>query len=168
MCSRPQNPTDHLTKEKHSQSMSLKLQTNTKNNCQLKSMSLKPQNLKTKETYKSRLIHKLTTPKPYKRRTLKICEDPASSVFRAGPQPRSCKVSVPSVPCRTSTANVRKNVTSMSEDLSERMLDRVSIDMSEDMSERMNVRRNVKKNVRRYVRRMSERMSEDLSERMSD
>ena len=57
--------------------------------------------------------------------------DHVSSVSRAGPQPRSCELSVP---CRTSTArwNVRKNA-------------RKNV--------RRYVRKNVRKNVRRYVRK---------------
>ena len=94
--------------------------------------------------------------------------DPVSSVFRAGPQPRSCEISVPR---RTSTAilwdqcsapdlNRVRNVSErLSEDVSERMSkdmsERMSKDFSEDMSERMSkdVRKNVRRNVRRYVRK---------------
>ena len=67
--------------------------------------------------------------------------DPASSVWRAGPQPRSCEFSVA---CRTSSI--------VSENLSERMTEDMSERMSEDMSEEMS-------------EDMSERMSKDMSER---
>ena len=71
--------------------------------------------------------------------------DPASSVWRAGPQLRSCEFSVA---CRTSSI--------VSENLSERMTEDMSKRMPEDMSERYvrkNVKRYVRKNVRRYVRK---------------
>ena len=71
--------------------------------------------------------------------------DPASSVWRPGPQPRSCEFSVA---CRTSSI--------VSENLSERMTEDMSERMSEDMSEEMSkryVRRYVRKNVKRYVRK---------------
>ena len=68
--------------------------------------------------------------------------DIASSVWRAGPQPRSCEFSVA---CRTSSI-VSENLSErMAEDMSERM----TADMSEEMSERMS-------------KEMSERMSEDM------
>ena len=70
--------------------------------------------------------------------------DPANSIWRPGPQPRSCEFSVA---CRTSSI--------VSENLSERMTEDMSERMTEDMSERM-------------AKDMSERISEDMSERMTE
>ena len=82
--------------------------------------------------------------------------DPASSVWRAGVQPRSREFSVA---CRTSTAIEKissrcsdlKEVVARCLDKSERMSERMSEDMSErmskDMSERMS--KDNRKNVRR-------------------
>ena len=72
--------------------------------------------------------------------------DHVSSVWRAGPQPRSCEFSVAR---RTSTAKWSER--RMSERLSEALSERMSERMSEDMSERMSDR-------------MPERMAEDMSE----
>ena len=69
--------------------------------------------------------------------------DPANSVWRPGPQPRSCEFSVAS---RTPTAE------NLSERMTEDMSERMTKDMSEDMSKRY-VRRYVRKNVKRYVRK---------------
>ena len=65
--------------------------------------------------------------------------DHVSSVWRAGPQPRSCEFSVVR---RTSTAkwSERRMSERLSEALPERMSDRTSERMSEEMSERMSER----------------------------
>ena len=73
--------------------------------------------------------------------------DPVSSVWRAGPQPRSCEFSVA---CRTSTAkcvrkkNVRKTV---------RRCVRKNVKRYVRRNVRKNAKRYVRKNVRRYVRK---------------
>ena len=102
-----------------------------------------------------------------------------SSVWRAGPQPRSCEFSVAA---RTPTAILwvqcggpdpnRDPVSSVwrpgpqPRSCEFSVACRTSSIVSENLSERY-VRRYVRKNVKRYVWKMSERMSEDMSERMS-
>ena len=97
--------------------------------------------------------------------------DPVS-VFRAGPQPRSCEISVSRW---TSTAILSERMWEdmserMSEDVSERMWKDVSKRMSKDMSERISEDMSERMSVNmteRVSRDMPERMSEDMSERVS-
>ena len=100
--------------------------------------------------------------------------DRVRSVWRAGPQPRSCEASVvcTSRMSQRMSEDMSEKMSEdmsnrMSEDMSERSSERMSNDMSEDMSDRMSKDMSDRMS-KDMTERMSERMSKDMSERMSE